>query len=191
MKMIGLNVCNEISMKPTVLTFLMIVFSSAVYAQEKPWFNSKLDMDKRIDALLKEMTLEEKISQTVNESAAIPRLGIPAYDWWSEALHGVARSGRATVFPQAIGLAATFDPEMMVKIGGAVSDEARAINNHLLDNGYPARLYQGLTFWSPNVNIFRDPRWGRGQETFGEDPFLSGTIGAAYIKGLQGNNPNT
>lgn len=180
---------NEMCMKPAVLAVFMIVFSAAVFAQEKPWFNSKLDMDKRIDALLKEMTLEEKISQTVNESAGIPRLGIPAYDWWSEALHGVARSGRATVFPQAIGLAATFDPEMMVKIGDAVSNEARAINNHLLDNGYPQRLYQGLTFWSPNVNIFRDPRWGRGQETFGEDPFLSGTIGAAYIKGLQGSNP--
>ncbi len=176
-------------MKQTFLTLLFSTFLLVGNAQQKPWFNSSLDMNARIDALLKEMTLEEKISQTVNESAAITRLGIPAYDWWSEALHGVARSGRATVFPQAIGLAATFDPILMQKVGDAVSDEARAINNHLLNNGYPARLYQGLTFWSPNVNIFRDPRWGRGQETFGEDPFLSGSIGAAYIKGLQGNNP--
>ena len=176
-------------MKHSFLTLLFSTFLLVGNAQQKPWFNSSLDMNARIDALLKEMTLEEKISQTVNESAAITRLGIPAYDWWSEALHGVARSGRATVFPQAIGLAATFDPILMQKVGDAVSDEARAINNHLLNNGYPARLYQGLTFWSPNVNIFRDPRWGRGQETFGEDPFLSGSIGAAYIKGLQGNNP--
>ena len=176
-------------MKQYFLTLLSASVLFVAQAQEKPWFNSKLDMTARIDALLKEMTLEEKISQTVNESAAITRLGIPEYNWWSEALHGVARSGRATVFPQAIGLAATFDPGLIQKIGDAVSDEARAINNHLLNNGYTQRLYQGLTFWSPNVNIFRDPSWGRGQETFGEDPFLSGTIGAAYIKGLQGNHP--
>jgi len=177
------------SMKKTVFGLFLLSISIGGQAQEKAWFNSKLDMDSRITALLKEMTLAEKISQTVNESAAIPRLGIPQYDWWSEALHGVARSGKATVFPQAIGLAATFDPFLIQKVGDAVSDEARAINNHLLDNGYTQRLYQGLTFWSPNVNIFRDPRWGRGQETFGEDPFLSGTIGSAYIKGLQGTNP--
>ncbi len=168
-----------------ILSSLLLVGN----AQQKPWFNTSLDMDARIDALLQEMTLEEKISQSVHASAAIPRLGIPEYNWWSEALHGVARSGRATVFPQAIGLAATFDPDLIHKIGDAVSDEARAINNHLLDNGYTQRLHQGLTFWSPNVNIFRDPRWGRGQETFGEDPFLSGSMGAAYIKGLQGNHP--
>lgn len=172
--------------------YLCILLSLSLFvgnAQQSPWFNSKLDVNTRIDALLKEMTLEEKISQLVNESAAISRLGIPEYNWWSEALHGVARSGRATVFPQAIGLAATFDPVLMKKVGDAVSDEARAINNELLKNGYKQRWYQGLTFWSPNVNIFRDPRWGRGQETFGEDPLLSGSIGAAYIKGLQGNHP--
>jgi beta-glucosidase len=189
MKKLNLNVFKVLNLKNAVLGFSLFAATSTGFAQEKPWFNSKLGMDARIDALLKEMTLEEKISQTVNESAAIDRLGIPKYDWWSEALHGVARSGKATVFPQAIGLAATFDPILMQKVGDAVSDEARAINNHLLNNGYTQRLYQGLTFWSPNVNIFRDPRWGRGQETFGEDPLLSGTIGAAYIKGLQGSNP--
>ncbi len=182
--------CNK---KAFVNRMFSIIFFLALgmgaSAQEKIWLNSELDMDTRISALIDAMTLEEKISQTVNESAAISRLGIPAYNWWSEALHGVARSGRATVFPQAIGLGATFDPVLMKKVGDAVSDEARAINNHLLNNGYPQRLYQGLTFWSPNVNIFRDPRWGRGQETFGEDPFLTGTMGAAYIKGLQGSNP--
>ena len=189
MKKLDLNVFRVNGLKQKVFGLFLLSISIGSQAQEKAWFNSTLDMDSRITALLKEMTLEEKISQTVNESAAIPRLGIPQYDWWSEALHGVARSGKATVFPQAIGLAATFDPALIQKVGDAVSDEARAINNHLLDNGYTQRLYQGLTFWSPNVNIFRDPRWGRGQETFGEDPFLSGTIGSAYIKGLQGTNP--
>ena len=176
-------------MKHFILSLMLSTIFTLGYAQKQPWFDSKLSTDARIDALLKEMTLEEKISQTVNESAAIPRLGILEYNWWSEALHGVARSARATVFPQAMGLASTFDPVLMQKVGDAVSDEARAINNQLLKNGYTQRLYQGLTFWSPNVNIFRDPRWGRGQETFGEDPFLSGSIGAAYIKGLQGNHP--
>lgn len=184
MKNIALNF-----LKRNALVLFLFSISIGGQAQEKPWLNSKLDMDTRISALLKEMTLEEKISQTVNKSASIPRLGIEGYNWWSEALHGVARSGRATVFPQAIGLAASFDPVLLERIGDAVSDEARAINNHLLNNGYTQRLYQGLTFWSPNVNIFRDPRWGRGQETFGEDPFLTGTIGAAYIKGLQGRDP--
>ena len=184
-----LNYFERNSMKQNVLALFLFSISIVGQAQDKPWLNSKLDMDTRIAALLKKMTLEEKISQMVNESAAIPRLGIPEYNWWSEALHGVARSGRATVFPQAIGLAASFDPIMIEKVGDAVSDEARAINNQLLNNGFTQRLYQGLTFWSPNVNIFRDPRWGRGQETFGEDTFLSGTIGVAYIKGLQGTNP--
>jgi beta-glucosidase len=176
-------------MKQMLLLVLALFLTKDAIAQKQVWLNSKLDLNTRIEALLKEMTLEEKITQTDNQSVAIPRLGIIEYNWWSEALHGVARSGRATVFPQAIGLAATFDPDLMKRIGDAVSDEARAINNHLLNNGYKQRLYQGLTFWSPNVNIFRDPRWGRGQETFGEDPFLSGTMGASYVKGLQGSNP--
>lgn len=176
-------------MKQMLVLVLALFFTKDAVAQKQVWLNSKLDLNTRIEALLQEMTLEEKITQTDNQSAAIPRLGIIEYNWWSEALHGVARSGRATVFPQAIGLAATFDPDLMKRIGDAVSDEARAINNHLLNNSYKQRLYQGLTFWSPNVNIFRDPRWGRGQETFGEDPFLSGTMGASYVKGLQGSNP--
>ncbi len=176
-------------MKHILFAFIVFFMSVGLNAQEKPWLNSDLDMDTRISALINAMTLEEKISQSVNGSAAIPRLGVEEYNYWSEALHGVARSGRATVFPQAIGLAATFDPVLLENIGGAVSDEARAINNHLLNNGYTQRLYQGLSFWSPNVNIFRDPRWGRGQETFGEDPLLTGTLGAAFIRGMQGYNP--
>ena len=151
--------------------------------------HDKLDLDTRISALIDAMTLEEKISQTVNNSVAIERLSVDEYNWWSEALHGVARSGRATVFPQAIGLGATFDPELLQNVGDAIADEARAINNHLRASGKKQVLYQGLTFWSPNVNIFRDPRWGRGQETYGEDPYLTGTLGAAFVKVMQGNNP--
>ena len=173
-----------------LVTVLFVFFGVQIsYAQQEAWFDSNLNMDTRISALVDAMTLEEKISQTIHNSASVDRLGVDEYNWWSEALHGVARSGRATVFPQAIGLAATFDPDLIHNIGIAVSDEARAINNHLIDNGYTQRLYQGLTFWSPNVNIFRDPRWGRGQETYGEDPFLSGSLGAAFIKGMQGDHP--
>jgi len=173
---------------------LAIIFISTLIfsarAQEKVWMNSELDMESRISSLIDAMTLEEKISQTVNNSASIDRLGVDEYNWWSEALHGVARSGRATVFPQAIGMAATFDPALIENVGEAISDEARAINNHLQASGKKQTLYQGLTFWSPNVNIFRDPRWGRGQETYGEDPYLSGTLGAAFVRGMQGCDPD-
>jgi len=122
-------------------------------------------------------------------SPAIEHLGIPAYNWWNESLHGVARAGKATVFPQAIGLAATLDKDLIFRIATAISDEARAKYNAAIAKG-SRQQYQGLTFWSPNVNIFRDPRWGRGQETWGEDPFLTSTLGVAYVKGLQGDNPN-
>ncbi|MFC0875340.1 glycoside hydrolase family 3 N-terminal domain-containing protein [Saccharicrinis sp. FJH2] len=176
-----------------VLMFCLLMLSSAGFAQnlsnDFPWFDGSKSFDERIDLLLQEMTLEEKSSQLLNASPAIERLGIFQYNWWSEALHGVARSGRATVFPQAIGLAATFDPDLEYRIGDAISDEARAINNDLVASGKPYIQYMGLSFWSPNVNIFRDPRWGRGQETFGEDPFLSGSMGAAFIKGMQGDDP--
>ena len=169
------------------ISILILLISSPLSAQK--WIDTSLDTDTRIETLIAAMTLEEKCSQLLHESDSIPRLGIPQYNWWSEALHGVARSGKATVFPQAIGLAAAFDPAMMKEIGTAISDEARAINNDLRTSGKPYIRYMGLTFWSPNVNIFRDPRWGRGQETYGEDPFLTGTLGASFIKGLQGNDP--
>ena len=131
------------------------------------------------------MTLEEKMSQMLYESPAIDRLGIPAYNWWNEALHGVARAGVATVFPQAIALAATFDEDLLQKIGDVVSTEGRAKFNEFSRKG-DRGIYKGLTFWAPNVNIFRDPRWGRGHETYGEDPYLTGKLGCAYIRGLQG-----
>jgi beta-glucosidase len=135
------------------------------------------------------MTLEEKVLQMQNGAPAIPRLDIPAYDWWNEALHGVARAGLATVFPHAIGLAATWDAPLMGRIAGAISTEARAKYNEFIRND-DHRRYHGLTFWSPNINIFRDPRWGRGQETYGEDPFLTGRMAVAFIQGLQGDDPH-
>jgi beta-glucosidase len=135
------------------------------------------------------MTLDEKISEMMNSSAAVPRLDVPAYDWWNEGLHGVARSGYATMFPQAIGMAATWDAPLVKQMGEVISTEARAKNNEALRHGNHA-IYFGLTFWSPNINIFRDPRWGRGQETYGEDPFLTAQLGVNFVEGMQGTNPN-
>jgi beta-glucosidase len=142
----------------------------------------------RAAALVSRMTFAEKISQMQNSAPAIPRLGIPQYDWWNEALHGMARAGRATVFPQAIGLAATFDTDLMYRVADAISTEARAKYNEAQRQGSFER-YFGLTFWSPNINIFRDPRWGRGQETYGEDPYLTSRMAVAFITGMQGNDP--
>ena len=140
-----------------------------------------------IKSLIDSMTVEEKISQLLHQSPAVERLGIPEYNWWNEALHGVARAGTATVFPQAIGLAASFDRDMVKSVASAISDEARAKYNQSVKSGLRLK-YHGLTFWSPNVNIFRDPRWGRGQETFGEDPYLSGELGLEFVRGLQGDD---
>ncbi|MCU1318276.1 MAG: Beta-glucosidase [Candidatus Acidoferrum typicum] len=139
--------------------------------------------------LVSRMTLEEKVSQMQDVAAAVPRLGIPAYNWWNEGLHGVARSGIATVFPQAIGLAATWDTDLIHRVADVISTEARAKYNDAIQHGNTGR-YFGLTFWSPNINVFRDPRWGRGQETYGEDPYLTSRIGVAFVTGLQGDDPN-
>ena len=140
---------------------------------------------KRAKALVDQMTMEEAASQLSYQAPAIERLGVPAYNWWNEALHGVARAGMATMFPQAIGMAATFDPALVEELGDVAATEGRAKYNAASRHG-DRDIYKGLTFWSPNINIFRDPRWGRGQETFGEDPTLTGEIGAAYVRGLQG-----
>ncbi len=139
----------------------------------------------RARELVSKMTIEEKMAQMRYDAPAIPRLGVPAYNWWNECLHGVARQGCATVFPQAIGMASSFNTELMYKVATAISDEARAKYNEFKSFG-STELYQGLTYWSPNINIFRDPRWGRGHETYGEDPLLTGKMGTAFIKGLQG-----
>ena len=143
----------------------------------------------RVADLVGRMTIEEKLGQLVFNAPAIARLGIPAYNWWGEALHGIARNGRATVFPQAIGMAATWDPALIERVASAIGDEGRAKYHATLRRFGETGHYQGLTFWSPNVNIFRDPRWGRGQETWGEDPFLTGELGAAFVRGLQGDDP--
>lgn len=146
-------------------------------------------IDKRVDDLVARMTLAEKVSQMMNAAAGVERLGVSQYEWWNEALHGVARAGYATVFPQAIGLAATWDTGLMHRVADVISTEARAKHHEFLRRDQHAR-YEGLTFWSPNINIFRDPRWGRGQETYGEDPYLTGRLGVAFVKGLQGNDPH-
>ncbi|MFO7446452.1 MAG: glycoside hydrolase family 3 N-terminal domain-containing protein, partial [Ignavibacteriaceae bacterium] len=152
-----------------------------------PYKNHELSVDERVNDLVSRMTLEEKISQMVYNSPAIERLEIPEYNWWNEALHGVARNGIATVFPQSIGMAAAWDTDLMYRIADVISDEARAKYNQALSRNKRG-IYQGITLWSPNVNIFRDPRWGRGMETYGEDPFLSGEMGIQFIRGLQGND---
>jgi beta-glucosidase len=158
-------------------------------ASEPAYQDSSLPMERRVDDLVSRMTLDEKAQQLVNTAPAIPRLGVPAYDFWSEGLHGVARSGYATLFPQAIGMAATFDEPLMNSIGTVISTEARAKYNEAVRHDVHS-IYYGLTIWSPNINIFRDPRWGRGQETYGEDPFLTARLGTAFVKGLQGTDPN-
>lgn len=155
----------------------------------RPWLDTRLGFAQRAADLVARMTLQEKVSQMQSSAPAIPRLGVPAYDWWNEALHGVARAGQATVFPQAIGMAATFDPALLHDEATAISDEARAKYNQFQRQGLHGR-YEGLTFWSPNINIFRDPRWGRGQETYGEDPYLTSRMGVAFVLGLQGNDPH-
>lgn len=161
-----------------------------VQAQSVPIYK---DMSQPVDIRVKDMvsklTLEEKVSLLGYNSKAVPRLGIPAYNWWNEGLHGVARAGEATIFPQAIGMAATFNDDLIKQVSTVISTEARAKYNLAIQKDRHLQ-YMGLTFWTPNINIFRDPRWGRGQETYGEDPFLTATIGSAFVKGLQGNDPH-
>lgn len=173
----------------TIYFFLLSAFVQifGVSAQRSPFQDPGLPVDRRVEDLVGRMTLEEKVSQMMHDAPAIERLGIPAYNWWNECLHGVARAGIATVFPQAIGMAATFDADAMYRTATVISDEARAKYHHAVSVGNQNQ-YLGLTFWTPNVNIFRDPRWGRGQETYGEDPYLTAEMGVAFVKGLQGND---
>ena len=152
------------------------------------YLDTTLPFEERVEDLLSKMTLKEKMSQMRYKSPAIPRLSINSYCWWNECLHGVAGAGIATVFPQAIGLAATFNSDLMHKIAEVISTEARAKHHEFIRNGDHGK-FKGLTFWSPNINLFRDPRWGRGQETYGEDPYLTGRMGVSFVKGLQGDDP--
>jgi len=180
-------------MKQSLLVICALFFAVSVYSQKlsnktPKYLNLELDFETRASDLVKQMTLDEKISQLGNNAPAIPRLGIDTYDWWNEGLHGVARAGNATVFPQAIGMAATFDTDMMYTVADIISTEGRAKHHEALRNNNFGRYY-GLTYWSPNINIFRDPRWGRGQETYGEDPYLTGQMGIQFVNGLQGDDP--
>ncbi len=171
-----------------IISIFFFLLSSFIWAQQFPFQNSKLSIDERVSDLISRLTLEEKAAQMLMNTPAIPRLGIPEYEWWNEALHGVGRAGKATIFPQAIGLGATFDSDLALRVATAISDEARAKFNEAQKIQNYGR-YSGLTFWTPNVNIFRDPRWGRGQETYGEDPYLTSLLGTAFVRGLQGDHP--
>lgn len=172
-----------------LITFFLFSFLSLnLISQQKPLFrDEKAPIDARVADLIKTLTLKEKISLLGFDSPSIGRLQIPAYNWWNEALHGIARGGEATIFPQAIAMAATFNTPLIQQVGNTISTEARAKFNLSTQNDWHQQ-YMGLTFWTPNINIFRDPRWGRGQETYGEDPFLTASMGTAFVKGLQGNN---
>lgn len=177
-------------MKTKFFLLIMLVCPLFGLSQQKFQFqNTNLSTQERVESLLSEMTLQEKIEQMRYQSPAIERLGIPKYNWWNESLHGVARAGYATVFPQSITIAASWDANLIHTVATAISDEARAKHHEFLRRGMH-EIYQGLTFWSPNINIFRDPRWGRGHETYGEDPHLTGQLGLQYVKGLQGDDPN-
>jgi beta-glucosidase len=185
---------KKIKYATSFILFFITIFVSHTDAQDStakyPFRNPSLSFEARVNDLVSRLTLEEKVLQMLNTAPAVERLGIPAYEWWNESLHGVARTPfRVTVYPQAIGMAATFDTASLHLMGTYTSDEGRAIFNDNASKGKYGTRYQGLTYWTPNINIFRDPRWGRGQETYGEDPFLTGTMGKAFVKGLQGDDP--
>ncbi len=172
--------------KRTLFFWVVLLFSFSGVKGQYPFQDTALPVEQRVGDLISRLTLKEKVSLMLYNSPAVERLGIPPYNWWNEALHGVARAGKATVFPQAIGMAATFDDSLIYEVADAISDEARAKHNAAIKKG-SYEQYTGLSFWSPNINIFRDPRWGRGQETYGEDPFLTSKMGMAFVKGMQGD----
>ena len=177
---------HHIDMKRNIIITAIIFFCAIdASAQRLPYQNPHLTADQRAEDLLGRLTLDEKASLMMNDSPAIPRLGIPAFNWWSEALHGVGRNGIATVFPSCIGMSCSFDDELISRIFTAVSDEARAKNTQAKKDNNVGK-YRCLSFWTPNINIFRDPRWGRGQETYGEDPFMNGQMGLRVVRALQG-----
>ena len=174
-------------MKKLLLSILLISGTSALMAQMLPFQNPNLSAEERANDLIGRLTIEEKAKLMMDVSPAIERLGIPAFQWWNEALHGVGRNGFVTVFPVTTQMAASWDDALLYRVFTAVSDEARAKNQEAKKTGNVQR-YQGLSFWTPNINIFRDPRWGRGQETYGEDPYLTERMGLAVVNGLQGQS---
>ena len=169
-----------------IITLMTIAGSLQMQAQQLPYQNPSLSAHMRAVDLCSRLTLEEKAKLMLDDSPAIPRLGIKRFQWWSEALHGVANMGNVTNFPEPIGMAASFNEDMIYKVFDATSTEARAHWNQLMASGKDVTRFHSLSFWTPNVNIFRDPRWGRGQETYGEDPYLTGVLGSAVVRGLQG-----
>ncbi len=173
----------------TYLTLFFLSITAWSQNENFEFLNTNLPIEERVDLLVSQMTIQEKIDQMVYTAKAIDRLKVPEYNWWNESLHGVARAGYATVFPQSITIAGSWDTDLMFRVATAISDEARAKHHEFVRRGKRG-IYQGLTFWSPNINIFRDPRWGRGHETYGEDPYLTGQMGVQFVKGLQGNDPN-
>lgn len=176
-------------LKLVLFTFINTFCCFSLLGQSYPFQNPDLPIEERVSDLVSKLTLEEKVLQMLNDAPAIERLGIPSYNWWNECLHGIGRTEyKVTVFPQAIGMAAAWDKNLMKDVAIAISDEGRAIYNDASSKGNRS-IYHGLTYWTPNVNIFRDPRWGRGQETYGEDPFLTGALGKAFVIGLQGDDP--
>ena len=169
-------------MKHNLYLLLLMICPFVGSSQSRFQFqNTNLSTQERVESLLSVMTVEEKMAQMRYQAPAIPRLEIPEYNWWNEALHGVARAGYATVFPQSISIAASWDAELIHEVASVISDEARA-KHHEFERRGLRKIYQGLTFWSPNINIFRDPRWGRGHETYGEDPYLTGQLGMQFVK---------
>jgi beta-glucosidase len=175
-------------MKRRTSLIVAALVAISVDAQQYPFLDTGLSFERRVDDLVSRMTVEEKAGQLLYTAPAIPRLGVPEYNWWNEALHGVARAGHATVFPQSITIANSWDEDLMLDVANAISDEARAKYHEFVRRG-DRGIYHGLTFWSPNINIFRDPRWGRGQETYGEDPYLTGRLGLRFVQGMQGSDP--
>ena len=177
-------------MNPKYILGAILLSASLSLPAQEPFRNPDLPVEQRVTDLLTRLTLEEKVNLMKHDAPAVPHLGIPAYNWWNEALHGVARTPeKVTVFPQAIAMAATLDPEGLQRVGDIASTEGRALFNEALAAGKGIPQYRGLTYWTPNINIFRDPRWGRGQETYGEDPYLTAKMGAAMVRGLEGSDP--
>src|ERR1700682_3471213 len=181
---------KRLNSRVLILLAIILAVVCALYAQDAAqpaYLNRTLPPEQRAADLVRRMTVEEKVSQLVNQSRAVPRLNVPDYDWWSESLHGVARNG-TTEFPGPVGLAATFDTDAIHRMAIVIGTEGRASYVRGMRDGH-SDIFEGLDFWAPNINIFRDPRWGRGQETYGEDPFLTAHMGVAFVTGLQGDNP--
>src|SRR5262245_34173630 len=192
MELYQLSLLKNNFMKKLFLVLIIFLSVRAIGQDYKsyPMWNPNLPVEQRVNDVVSRLTLEEKVKQMLNATPAIPRLGIPAYDWWNETLHGVARTPfRVTSYPQAIAMAATWDTSSLYRMADYSAMEGRAIHNKAVELGREKERYLGLTYWTPNINIFRDPRWGRGQETYGEDPFLTAKLGAAFVRGLQGDDP--